>query len=92
MAFLGWEPFEGPDAADLDEATHQRIADGAIAVPQAVARGRVRLRDDRRYDVPTTLIRPEFSAEEAREVVAAGQQPELTPVRNLTMVDLDYDH
>lgn len=92
MNFPGWEPFEGPDSADLDEATRQRIADGAVAVPEAVAYGQVHLRDDRRYDVPATLICPEFTVEEAREAVAAGQQPELAAARNLSMVDLDSGH
>lgn len=92
MAFPGWQAFEGPDSADLDQATRQRITDGAVAVPQAVAHGRVYLRDDRRYEVPATLICPEFTAEQARETVAAGQQPELAAVRHLTMVDLHCGH
>lgn len=92
MAFPGWQAFEGPDSADLDEDTRQRITDGAVAVPEAVAHGRVHLRDDRRYDVPATLVCPEFTAAEAREAVAAGQQPELAAARNLSMVDLDSGH
>jgi pimeloyl-ACP methyl ester carboxylesterase len=48
MAFPGWEPFDGPDSADLDEQQRRRIAGAAIAVPEAVAKGVVRLRDERR--------------------------------------------
>src|SRR5690606_2795240 len=38
MPFPGWEPFEGPDAADLDEAARARLAAAAIPVPEGVAR------------------------------------------------------
>ena len=45
MPFPGWGPFEGPDSADLDEATRQRIAAAAIPVPEGVSKGVVHLTD-----------------------------------------------
>lgn len=92
MAFPGWEAFEGPDSADLDQAARQRIAAGTVAVPEAVVHGRVRLGDDHRHDVPTTLVCPEFTADDAHAWVAAGDLPELAASRDLTMVDLDSGH
>src|SRR6202034_1537313 len=43
MAFPGWGPFEGPDSADLDDATKQAVASAAIPVPEGVAKGVVKL-------------------------------------------------
>ena len=91
MPFPGWEPFEGPDAADLDEETRQRIAVAAIAVPEAVALGIVRLTDERRYDVPVLVVCPEFSPAEAKEAVDSGQVPSLTQA-TLEYVDIDSGH
>ena len=41
MPFPGWEPFEGPDSADLDDETKRAIASAAIPVPEGVAKGTV---------------------------------------------------
>ncbi len=92
MPFPGWEPFEGPDSADLDEGTRARIAAGAIPVPEGVARGVVHLRDERRLDVPTVLICPEFTPAQAQEWIDAGDLPELARARRLELVDLDTGH
>ena len=92
MPFPGWGPFEGPDTADLDEQQRDRIARATIAVPEAVARGVVRLRDERRFDVPVTLICPEFSPAEAREVIDGGKVPELARARQVEYVDIDSGH
>ncbi|MGB7818791.1 MAG: alpha/beta hydrolase [Ornithinibacter sp.] len=92
MPFPGWEPFEGPDSADLDETARARIADGAVPVPEGVARGVVRLRDERRFDVPVTLICPEFTPSQAREWIDGGDLPELARAHDLRLVDLDTGH
>ncbi|QIK68103.1 alpha/beta hydrolase [Nocardioides sp. HDW12B] len=92
MPFPGWEPFEGPDSADLDDATKERVAAAAIPVPGEVAHGVVRLTDPRRYDVPTVLVCPEYTPAEAKEWIDAGDLPELTQVTRLEMVDLDSGH
>ena len=92
LPFPGWEPFEGPDSADLDEATRERIAADAIPVPEAVARGTVRLSDERRFTVPLTLVCPEFSPAQAREWMDAGDLPELARAEDVELVDLDTGH
>ena len=92
MPFPGWEPFEGPDSADLDEETRSRIASAAIPVPDAVATGRVRLTDERRFEVPVLLICPEFGPEQAREWIDGGDVPELAKARDVEMVDIDSGH
>ncbi len=92
MAFPGWEPFEGPDAADLDAAARARFEAVARPVPEKVSTGVVELTDEHRYDVPVTLVCPEFGPDEARGWVAAGDLPELARARHLTYVDLDSGH
>ena len=92
MPFPGWEPFEGPDAADLDAEARERFAAAALPVPEAVTRGVVRLGDERRFAVPVTLVCPEFTPDQARAWIAAGESPELARVARLDYVDLDSGH
>ncbi|PYC76676.1 alpha/beta hydrolase [Streptomyces tateyamensis] len=92
MPFPGWGPFEGADSADLDEELRQRIEADAIPVPEQVARGVVRLSDERRYEVPVVVVCTEFTPEQAREWIAAGEAPELTRAKNVEFVDIDSGH
>jgi pimeloyl-ACP methyl ester carboxylesterase len=92
MPFPGWEPFEGPDSADLDEEQRRRIATAAIGVPEGVAKGIVHLRDARRFDVPVTLICPEFSPAQAKEWIDGGQVPELSKAQHIDYIDIDSGH
>jgi hypothetical protein len=92
VPFPGWHAFEGPDSDDLDEGTKRRIASAAIPVPEAVAKGAVHLSDVRRFDVPVTLICPEFSVAQAREWVEGGEVPELSTARHFDYVDIESRH
>ncbi|BCB87742.1 alpha/beta fold hydrolase [Phytohabitans suffuscus] len=92
MPFPGWGPFEGADSADLDDEARRRIASAAIPVPEAVAKGVVRLADERRFDVPVVMVCPEFTAAQAREWIDEGDVPELAKVKRLDLVDIDSGH
>jgi pimeloyl-ACP methyl ester carboxylesterase len=92
MPFPGWEPFDGPDSADLDEEQRRRFASAAIGVPEGVAKGIVQLRDERRFDVPVTLICPEFSPAQAQEWIDGGEVPELSKAQHIDYVDIDSGH
>jgi pimeloyl-ACP methyl ester carboxylesterase len=92
MPFPGWEPFEGPDSADLDQAARDRLAAAAIPVPEEVARGVVRLTDERRYDVPVVLVCPEFTPAQAQGWIDEGELPELARAHHLRLVDIDSGH
>ncbi|NUP82517.1 MAG: alpha/beta hydrolase [Nonomuraea sp.] len=92
MPFPGWGPFEGPDSADLDEEARRRFTAAAIPVPEGVAKGVVRLRDERRFDVPVVIVCPEFTPDQAREWIGAGDVPELAKARRLEYVDIDSGH
>ena len=92
MPFPGWAPFEGPDSADLDDAAKARIAAGSIPVPEGVSKGVVRLGDDRRFDVPVVLVCPEYSPDDAKGWIDAGDVPELSRARHVSFVDIDSGH
>jgi pimeloyl-ACP methyl ester carboxylesterase len=92
MPFPGWEPFEGADAADLDARARRRIASDAVPVPEGVARGTVRLRDERRFDVPVLVVCPEFTPDQARAWVDGGEVPELARARRVSYVDMATGH
>lgn len=92
MPFPGWGPFEGADSADLDEPARSRIESDMVPVPEGVSTATVRLSDDRRFDVPTVVVCPEFSVEQARGWVADGEAPELSAVKTIAYVDIDSGH
>ncbi len=93
MPFPGWGPFDGADAADLDEQQRRRFAATAIPVPDGVATRVVDLRDKRRFDLmPVTLICPEFSPAQAREGIDGGEVPELSKAQHIDYVDIDSGH
>jgi pimeloyl-ACP methyl ester carboxylesterase len=92
MAFPGWEPFEGPDSADLDAATRSSLESMAIPVPAGVARATVTLSDDRRFAVPVTMVCPEYTPDQLRAWLADGDIPELERVEHVTFVDIDSGH
>jgi pimeloyl-ACP methyl ester carboxylesterase len=92
MPFPGWGPFEGPDAADLDEEARRGFAAAAVPVPEGVTKGVVRLADERRFDVPVVLVCPEFTPAQAREWITAGDVPELAKAKHVGFVDIDSGH
>lgn len=92
MRFPGWGPFEGPDSADLDEATRAAFTAAAVPVPEGVARGVVRLSDERRFDVPVVVVCPEFTPAQAQGWIDAGDVPELARAKDVELVDLDSGH
>lgn len=92
MAFPGWEPFAGPDIADIAEADLADLAARAVPVPEGVATAIVGYDTDKRYAVPVTMICPEFSPEQAKEWVQSGELPELAAAQQVTYVDIDSGH
>jgi pimeloyl-ACP methyl ester carboxylesterase len=92
LPFPGWDEFDGPDSADLDDTAKRAIAAAAIPVPEGVTRGVIRLADERRYDVPVVLVCPEFSPAQAREWIGSGEVPELAKSKHVSFIDIDSGH
>lgn len=51
-----WSVFDDADLVDLDEELRGRLRAMAVPTPARVASDPVRLTDERRYDVPSTII------------------------------------
>ena len=89
-----WSVFEEEDLRDLDDDRRRAFRDRAIPEPAAVASDAQVLADERRYDVPITVIACEFTGDEARELIAAGDPfvTELGRVRHVDYIDLPTGH
>jgi len=92
MPFPGWEPFDGPDSADLDDVTRAHIEAVAVPVPDGVAKATVALTDERRFEVPVVLVCPEYSPQDAKGWLDAGDIPELARAARVSFVDIDSGH
>lgn len=55
-----WSVFEAADLVDLDDALRNRFRTRALPHPAAAASDPLRLHDERRHDVPTTVVCCEF--------------------------------
>lgn len=89
-----WSAFDDEDLVDLDESLRARFRSIAIPQPARVASDRQVLCDERRYDVPSTVIACEFSTETLRGWMAAGHDyvAELARLKDVELVDLPTGH
>jgi pimeloyl-ACP methyl ester carboxylesterase len=79
---------------DLDEEARARFAARAIASPGRLATDVLRLTDERRYEVPATAICPEYTPEQLRAWIDAGEPAvqEFAKIREVDYVDLPTGH
>jgi len=89
-----WSIFGEEDLTDLDEELRARFRATAVPSPARVATDRQVLRDERRFDVPVTVITCEFPSDMLRQLMAQGHPytAELARIRDLTIVDLPTGH
>jgi pimeloyl-ACP methyl ester carboxylesterase len=89
-----WELFDDEDLFDLDDELRAAFRERAIPSPVHVARDPQRLSDDRRYEVPITVIACEFPSSMIREWVEGGHPyvQELAKIRDVDYVDLPTGH
>lgn len=92
MAFPGWEKFEGPDSDDLTPEQMHTIETDMVGVPEGVTKANVSLTNDGRFGVPVSIICPEFSPQDAQDVIDAGNAPELAAAQHVQLVDMDCGH
>lgn len=88
------DSFEDDELRGLDEAMRADLGARAIPSPGRLATDPLDLTDDRRYDVPTTVISTEFTSADLREWIEAGEAPvqEFGKLRDVEYVDLDTGH
>lgn len=89
-----WELFDAEDLIDLDDELRADFRRRAIPQPRGVAYDPMVLHDERRLDVPSTVIACEFSAAQLSEWVQAGAPfvAELARIRSADYVDLPTGH
>ena len=89
-----WSSFEKEDRVDLDDDLRAAFRAQAIPTPVHVTSDRQRLSDERRYDVPVTVIACEFSSEMLRDWMhqGVGFVRELARIRDVDYIDLPTGH
>lgn len=89
-----FEFFEDADLTDLDDELRAQFRAQAVPQPKNVAFDEIRLSDERRYEVPATIIACEFPSQVLREAVASGQPwvAELARIREVEYIDLPTGH
>ena len=89
-----WSAFEEEDLVDLDDGLRAAFRERAVPTPARVCSDRQQLSDDRRYDVPVTVIACEFTAAAVRRWMEL-QDPgvrELAAIHDVELVDLPTGH
>jgi pimeloyl-ACP methyl ester carboxylesterase len=94
MPLPDWSRFEEQDLTDLDDELRTRFRERAIPSPAHVATDPQQLFDERRYDVPITVISCEFPSSEIHELLEQEHAyvRELAKVRDVDYVDLPTGH
>jgi pimeloyl-ACP methyl ester carboxylesterase len=89
-----WSLFEKEDLVDLDDDLRAAFRERAIPTPAHVASDRQHLSDERRYDVPATVIACEFSSAQVRDWIAQDHPAmrELARIRDVGYIDLPTGH
>jgi len=87
-----WSVFDENDLRDLDETARIRFRDRAVAEPASTARDGQVLGDDRRRDIPSTVIASSRTEAEYREWFEAPFFSELVALRDVEYVDLPTGH
>jgi pimeloyl-ACP methyl ester carboxylesterase len=89
-----WSFFDDEMTADLDESARARIRERAVPSPEKAALTPSGLSDDRRLDIPSTVIACEYTAAQLQSWIDEGEPSaqELGRLRALTYIDLPGGH
>lgn len=94
VPFPGWEFFDEEDVADLDAATRERTTTLTHSVPAQVPTDPIPLADERRFDVPVTVLSGPMDHETLVSAMA-GWGPygeEAAAVRDFRVVRIGSGH
>jgi pimeloyl-ACP methyl ester carboxylesterase len=89
-----WAGFDETELVDLDDALRDEFVARAIPSPQRVAADQQVLHDERRYEVPVTIITCSFPSSMMQELIENGHPfvAELARVEDYEIVDLPTGH
>jgi pimeloyl-ACP methyl ester carboxylesterase len=89
-----WSLFGEEELDGLDDELRAMFRERAIPSPASVTRDLQQLSDERRYDVPVTIIACEYSSSMLREWIGQGHPgaEELGKIRHVDYIDLPTGH
>ena len=89
-----WSFFEDADLVDLTDDLRAMFRERAIPTPEHVTSDKQQLFDERRYDVPVTVITCEFPSAMMQEWIAGGHPyvREIAKIKDYQLVDLPTGH
>jgi len=87
-----WSVFEDADLIDLTDELRAHFRAIAIPEPVRVTSDKFVLKDERRRDVPATIICCEFTTDDLAGFVAKGWMPEVPTLTRAEFVDLPTGH
>ncbi|MCW2133113.1 alpha/beta fold hydrolase [Arthrobacter sp. VKM Ac-2550] len=89
-----WDGFDDADLVDLDNELRAAFRARAIPQPRGVAYDKQHLTDERRFDVPATVIACEFPSSVLTDWVESGHPyvAELARIHDVGYVDLPTGH
>lgn len=89
-----WSFFDEEDLVGLDEGLRVAFRERAVPAPAGVTRDPQRLSDERRYDIPVTVIACAYPSAMLREWITADHPyaRELGRIRSVDYVDLPTGH
>lgn len=89
-----WHDFDDADLVDLTDDLRAQFRARAIPEPRGVAFDAQHLSDERRFDVPVTVIACEFPSAMLLEMIEAGHPfvAELARIRSVQYIDLPTGH
>jgi len=89
-----WSLFGDEDLVDLDDERRAAFRERAIPSPVHVTSDPQQLYDERRYDVPATVIACEFSSATLRKFIEQGHPyvRELAMIRDVDYIDVPTGH
>lgn len=94
VPFPGWEAFEEGELTDMTPEVRARFEAIARPEPAGVANDVLHLHDERRYDVPTTVITTSFPRETLEQMLAGGHPylAELARMHDREILELPTGH
>ncbi|WP_378148017.1 alpha/beta fold hydrolase [Cnuibacter sp. UC19_7] len=89
-----WTEFDESDLGDLTAGQLERFRETAVPTPWGAANDGPRLTDERRFDVPITIVGTTFTRDEIEQAIAAGVPyfAEVPRIRDVTVVELPTGH
>lgn len=89
-----WSEFEPEDLVDMTDPMRERLRRESRPQPAAIACDPFPAMDERRSSIPTTIVCCEFTSEQFRKWVSAGDErlAEVARLRDVSYIDLPTGH